>query len=120
MSPSVYKKPTASSLSYPGVRIVTATLRVPCPGPCTRISNGSSAASQSVRSRTTASRMESTWVAAAPSRWRNCLFIHGREKGATLLVRENTQSLLIMLVQHNVEQKNLLLRKRLLKLFLHS
>ena len=47
ISPSVRRKPTASSRSAPGVRIVTATLVGPWPGPEARISNGSSTATQS-------------------------------------------------------------------------
>src|SRR3990170_533153 len=50
INPSVKRNPTASSKSPPGVLIVTATDRWSWPGPCTRISSGSSAAKVSVRS----------------------------------------------------------------------
>jgi hypothetical protein len=49
ISPSVYRKPTASSKSLPGVRRVTATLCGFWPGPAARISMGSSEASRSGR-----------------------------------------------------------------------
>ena len=49
-TPSVRQKPTASSKSLPGVRIVTASGRGSWPGPCTRISIGSSVTSLSGRS----------------------------------------------------------------------
>ena len=46
------QKPTASSKSFPGVRMVTASASGSCPGPCTRISIGSSVTSLSGRSST--------------------------------------------------------------------
>ena len=60
MRPSVNKNPAASSKSPPGVRIVTATGVASCPGPETRISNGSSLASVSGRSERTPSLTATT------------------------------------------------------------
>ena len=51
-SPSVTQKPSASSSSWPGVRIVTASAR-----PFTLISSGSSAASRSVSTAPPGSRV---------------------------------------------------------------
>jgi hypothetical protein len=45
------QKPTARSKSFPGVRIVTTSGSGSWPGPCTRISIGSSVTSRSERSR---------------------------------------------------------------------
>ena len=49
--PSVARKPAASSKSWPGVRMVTATCTVGWPGPRARISSGSSLARRSLRRR---------------------------------------------------------------------
>ena len=49
MSPSVRRKPTASSSSKPGVRIVTATATGSCCGPAARISSGASPTTRSSR-----------------------------------------------------------------------
>src|SRR6478735_3769880 len=49
MMPSVKRNPAASSKSWPGVRMVTATFRCSPPGSSTRISMGSSVASRSER-----------------------------------------------------------------------
>ena len=68
MSPSVRRKPTASSASEPGVRIVTATGTGAWPGPAARISIGSSPASVSGRSWTVDPRTARTW---APETWRS-------------------------------------------------
>ena len=50
ISPSVSRNPVASSASWPGVRIVTATSMGAWPGPAARIAIGSSPASRSSRS----------------------------------------------------------------------
>jgi hypothetical protein len=50
VTPSWTSQPAASSKSWPGVRIVTATRRPGAPGACTRISRGSSVATRSSRS----------------------------------------------------------------------
>src|SRR5215208_3111379 len=82
MSPSVRRKPAASSSSKPGVRIVTATATGFCPGPAARISSGSSPTTRSARysssePRTATIRVVVTWrvggfwaAIAAKSRWR--------------------------------------------------
>jgi hypothetical protein len=64
--PSVRRKPTASSSSLPGVRIVTATATAPGPGPAARISSGSSPTTRSARTssespRTATIRVVVTW-----------------------------------------------------------
>ena len=51
ITPSVMQNPTARSKSFPGVRIVTTSDSGSCPGPCTRISIGSSVTSRSEQSR---------------------------------------------------------------------
>ncbi len=55
--PSVRRKPTASSASEPGVRIVIATATGSCPGPAARISIGSSPTRVSSRSSTCVPRI---------------------------------------------------------------
>jgi hypothetical protein len=58
----VNRKPTASSKSPPGVRIVMATRSAGWSGPCARISSGSSVASVSARSLRAPSRIATTRI----------------------------------------------------------
>src|SRR5438128_2438249 len=62
MNPSVCRNPADSSKSFPGVRMMTARLLGSCPGPATRISIGSSAASLSGRDDRCPSRTATTRV----------------------------------------------------------
>ena len=66
--PSVTRKPTASSSSWPGVRMVTATSTAVSPGPAAMIWSGSSPASVSVRAVATP-RSTVTTRASACARW---------------------------------------------------
>ena len=60
MRPSVRRKPTASSSSWPGVRIVTATATGACRGPAARISSGASPTIRSSRTSRSSPRTRTT------------------------------------------------------------